>query len=539
MRISPLLLIPLAACSAAEYANDADLQVYSILETASKHVTGQTKTFPIGRKENTLRQRLLETDETLVLDIPMALDIAAENSREFASQKENLYGAALNLTRAFHDFELQFGGGADGGVSGTGDDTASVDFSDDLRASVNTMSGGRIVFSFVNNFLKDVVNGGSWNGSSVMSLAITQPLLAGYGARIVREPLTQAERNVVYAVRSFERFRVDLSIDVVSQYFSIAQQMRDIESVKRQLIRSTDSRERSEKLFEAGREDINGLGQSRQSELDAEARVVTAINQLESQLDDFRQLLGLPTDAKVFVKTEALDQLQADGLVEVPLDEATAVALAMQRRFDLRTIYDRLEDAGRRVYVAEDALRSILDFSSVISVPTEPGKPFSFDWSQVSWSAGFNLDLALDRLAERNAYRSALINLDNAIRNREQEEDRIKDQIRTDLRNIESRRNTFNIQTAGVKLANSRFKSNQMLHEAGRIPIRDFIQAQEDLTSNEILLNNSLVQYVVARMNLMSDLEALTMEPKGLRFDTKLPLPTLEPVSAEEPPAPK
>ena len=37
--------------------------------------------------------------------------------------------------------------------------------------------------------------------ASVLSLGFTQPLLQGFGERIAREPLTQAERNVIYEMR--------------------------------------------------------------------------------------------------------------------------------------------------------------------------------------------------------------------------------------------------------------------------------------------------------------------------------------------------
>ena len=37
--------------------------------------------------------------------------------------------------------------------------------------------------------------------------SVTQPLLRGSGSRIVYEPLTQAERDLIYEVRSFERYR--------------------------------------------------------------------------------------------------------------------------------------------------------------------------------------------------------------------------------------------------------------------------------------------------------------------------------------------
>ena len=42
---------------------------------------------------------------------------------------------------------------------------------------------------------------------STLTLSLTQPLLRGGGWAVTLEPLTQAERTLVYAVRSYARFR--------------------------------------------------------------------------------------------------------------------------------------------------------------------------------------------------------------------------------------------------------------------------------------------------------------------------------------------
>ena len=103
------LLLPALGCSAAAYREEADEDVYAILETASEHVTGETKTFPIDRREDTLRRRIEADPElTVTLDLPEALDVAAENSRDFQRRKEELYLVALALTREQHNFAIRF-----------------------------------------------------------------------------------------------------------------------------------------------------------------------------------------------------------------------------------------------------------------------------------------------------------------------------------------------------------------------------------------------------------------------------------------------
>ena len=48
------------------------------------------------------------------------------------------------------------------------------------------------------DFTRDVLRSDAWDAVSRLSLGITQPLLRGFGEKVVREPLTQAERDVLY-----------------------------------------------------------------------------------------------------------------------------------------------------------------------------------------------------------------------------------------------------------------------------------------------------------------------------------------------------
>jgi outer membrane protein TolC len=214
--------------------------------------------------------------------------------------------------------------------------------------------------------------------------------------------------------------------------------------------------------------------------------------------------------------------------------EDVALALALQRRFDHRTIVDQVEDAGRRVYVAEDALQMSLDFTSALNVPAESGKGLNLDWSKVNWSAGFELDLALDKLVERNAYRSALISFDLSIRNREQSEDQVALEVRTSLRNIQSAFDSYRIQTEAVRLAQQRVEATTDLYAAGRVQALEKLDAQDSLLQAQIQLTAAIVNYSVARLQFLRDLEGLALEPKGFRFDPALPLP--QPKPAEEKP---
>ena len=56
---------------------------------------------------------------------------------------------------------------------------------------------------------------------SILTAEITQPLLRGRDRRVVMERLTQAERDTLYQIRTFNRFRKEFVIDIISRNYRI------------------------------------------------------------------------------------------------------------------------------------------------------------------------------------------------------------------------------------------------------------------------------------------------------------------------------
>ena len=270
MPASRFLLLTACLAAASCYSPEAnrewaDRAVYSVLDKASEQVLGETRDFVVERPVDTLRRRLLTTREPIQLSLADALDVAAENSRDFQRQKETLYLAALNLTSTLNDFRVRFGGGATSAASGQSDaaDTASITNGVDLSARAASVAGANILVSFADTWLRQLLTtGDQFDGNPLLNLTITQPLLRGAGRQIAREPLTQAERNVIYAIRDFERYRSQFAIDLVADYWNVVQQMADLRNVESNYASFKLSREQIEELYNAGRRTIVDLGRA-------------------------------------------------------------------------------------------------------------------------------------------------------------------------------------------------------------------------------------------------------------------------------------
>ena len=112
-------------------------------------------------------------------------------------------------------------------------------------------------------------------------------------------------------------------------------------------------------------------------------------------------------------------------------------------------------------------------------------------------------------------------------------EDVIAADVRSSLRNIQSAFETYQIQLQQLDLNRDRVVATEELYNAGRNEARDLLDAKRGLLNARLALTEATVQYANARLQLMNDLEAIALEPKGLRFDPALKIPQL---NTAEPP---
>ncbi len=522
-----LTLVAAIACMSAEdYVREADEEVYALIEARRSQLIAGPDAFRIDPDPDSLRQRLLrgEVQGTQTLSLVEALEIAAENSRDFQDQKESLYLAALDLTLEQWRFQNQYGGGGTANLDGDGNgaENASADSSFSLSRLLGT--GAQIVGDIGTSLFRVVSTGDGWDVVSDLGISVTQPLLRGAGEAIVREPLTQAERDLLYQVRAFERFRRTFAVDVVRRYLGILLSMENLKNERLNHESLATLRRRNEAFAEAGQETDIEVDRARQDELRSANRILELEAQIQGQLDEFKVFLGLPVEAQIEVDPGELDrmiEIFEESEVLESLDEQAVLDLAYAHRLDYLTTVDRIVDAERRIRVAEDALEAGLDFSASVNLTSAEGRPLEFRSDAMPWSAGFSLDLPIDQLPERNTLRRALIDYQAALRQVEEQSDRIRSTLRDRIRNLYALRRGYELQETAVRLAERRVESARLNLEAGRAETFDVLQAQESLVASQNALKQDLVDYALARLDLYLELELLEVDESGIRVDTE------------------
>ncbi len=535
--IGVCLLVAFGGCSREFYRNSADRQVYGIIEQKSAKVPGMLSEFTIEPSPQTvLRDCPLVTDAppygsqppavddsgvaepappAALVSLTRALEIAAHNSREYQSQKESVYLSALSLTLSRYAFDPQFFWTISGDYNNTDSgDEELVSGRNSFGFSRLFRTGTMLTVSLLSDISEYLTGDPRRAQSSLFSVAVTQPLLRGAGIAVT-EPLTQAERNVIYQIRDFVRFRRSFFVQVLSAYYRVLENLQVLENERSNYDSLVFSRRRAEALSEAGRLPPFQVDQTRQDELRAADRVELSRQSYEGSLDDFKLTLGLPTEAHIALDPGELQRLATASVQELGFELADASGVALAHRLDLMTAGDQLQDAARKVQVAANDLLPGLDLSAGLNWETSGNTLSDFDGSQIDLSAGFELDLPLDRLSERNTYRSQLISLERSQRDLCETRDRVLLSVRNSWRQYQRARSSYQIQARSVALAEQRVESVRMLLDADRAITRDLLEAQEALRDARNALAAAVVDFRVARLALARDMGILHVTETG------------------------
>ena len=496
--------------------------------------------------------------EPLRLSLLEALQVAAFNNRGYQSQKESVYQSALRLDLERDAFRTTWSGVVDSVISssqGVSSETNGVTTSPSLQVSKQFKNGMR----FTSLLAVDLVN--LLNGSKESSTGLTLdtsleiPLLRGSSKFVVTEPLTQAERDVVYSIYDFERFKRTFAVQIASNYLSVLQQKDRVQNAVENYERVVASTRRARRLADAGRLPGIQVDQSVQDELRARNSWISAQQSYERSLDTFKITLGLPTDASIELNDSEFDQLlqterfqqylepvsNADEIETPPADapvvltppsdedagpyelnEEDAILIALLNRLDLRVSVGEIVDAQRGVAIAADNLRAdvtllgraSLGESRTLSSANQPDAQLRTDRGFYSLLLG--IDLPLERTSERNSYRNALIAYEQTIRSLQDAEDAVKLDVRGVLRNLLEARESIKIQAEAVRVAQRRVDSTNLFLQAGRAEIRDLLEAQNALNSAQDALTNAVVNYRIGELELQRDLGVLTVRSDGL-----------------------
>ena len=542
-----IFMCALAACTVASYQRSADEESYQVIAEKAGLVPGVSNQVVIDEDKlvdlsgfaiNSDSFDFLDNEadsevDARIVSLNDALDLAFQHSKDFQTQKERLYLEALALTFDRYRYVPTFSAAAGGDYRWDSQDkfvqdmqaltgieninTSESTFSNtSLGARYLLKSGGAVALNLTNNFTRFLTGDISEIGAGALIGSFTQPLLRDFGSDIETEALLQAERDLLYRLRDFTRFRKNFAVRVASDYYSVLLNRETSRNYYAGLSATNLSLEREQAFQAEGLTTLLQVGRLEQSSLQADLRWTSSITRYKRSLDNFKILIGLNADDNIMLGDEEMVLITETGMDSPDISLEQATEMAIQTRLDLYTWLDRVQDSARRIELAANSLSPALDLSLVASVPNSTTQNLGeLDFENTVYTAGLDLDLPLDTKLERNNYRRSLIDYDAATRDYLLALDDIKLDVLDTWRRMNEARKSYDINVTSVEINERRVEEAELRAELGLGDIQDTVDSQNDLTAARTERVSSLIEHNISKLEFWRDVGLLYVDDNG------------------------
>ena len=461
-----------------------------------------------------------------VFTLTDALAYALQHRREYQEAKEELYLVALALTLERHlwtpilESEVRT---IYGNYGEERDFDQAMRVVSDLGVSQRLPYGGEVTAQAIATLIRDVGNSITAQESGAVELGLNVPLLRGAG-HVAREDLLQLERELTYAVRTFERFRRRQLVLVAQDYFDLLRVKQQVTDSEQSLDRARSDYTRALEMEQLRTGDPLDTLRAKQRMLSAENTLHDRREAFRARADQFKLAVGMPVDEPLgrddLEDIETIEQQVRVGrypLLLPPLavdDEELAVSVALERRFELLTARDRVDDSHRGVAISRNAMLPELEWNSSVALDSDPAHYNVSDvrGDRANWRTELILSLPLERAAERNALRRSLISVRSAQRALQDQTERIRADVRSAVNQLRLQEISVDLQRQNLLVAERRAEYAKIKFEDGDISNRDKIEAETELLNAQNLLNlaktgrwNALLAFHLATETLRVD----------------------------------
>ena len=324
--------------------------------------------------------------------------------------------------------------------------------------------------------------------------------------------LQRAKHNFANADLNFKQQSLQLEGQVIDDYYTLVQRLRQLEIQKQRLDLSRANLELAQRKFEVGLiAEVEAL-RLQVELLQAESSFAQAETAIESQRDLLRQTLGLSPEDPLEISTEVENKLYA-------IDAQEAMRLGLQRRTDMRQteISEKLrrldlEDAQRR-----NGINATLNANISLRGRGDEIGDISSTLERNQWGVGIQVTMPLiDNGARRSSLNQARIALQQSQLTRELQRQQVVRQVRDAVRNLKEAERQITIRQAGLKVAKRTYEVEQSRFELGLAQSQDLLDAQSQLTQSRIDELGAIVDYQRRlkdlRLATMADLNAFASE---------------------------
>jgi hypothetical protein len=215
-------------------------------------------------------------------------------------------------------------------------------------------------------------------------------------------------------------------------------------------------------------------------------------------------------------------------IINTDISSEHAIRIARCLRRDWMNARAALVDQYRNIEFVADQLEATVDLVFQGDLGNNSDNPLDLRYETGQLRAGFRFDAPIVRIAERNAYREALINYQQARRSFYRFEDAIKGDLRSLVRDLGRNRVRFELDRRSVQVQIENVEINRLEldrpvdsanNQIGTSTARNLTDAIVGLNDAQNSYLRTWVEYEVLRRNLDFDLGTMQLDESGFWVD--------------------
>lgn len=328
------------------------------------------------------------------------------------------------------------------------------------------------------------------------TLALSQPLLRGFGSSVARHSLTSAELRREDANRQQTLTEQQVALEVASAYYRVVAQQAIVDVARKSLDRARRLRDASEAKLDAGLVSQLDVLRAQQLVSQAEIQLFDAESAAEDARDRLAFLMGRDAGERFEVESEI-------PKADTNVDADNAVAVALANRLDLKSALAGGTDADRQVSFARNQLLPQVDVNFALT-RRETADSFarSFGLDRFQFATFFTIAMPVDRTPQLIEYQNALIDRDRRKRDVATLQRRVSDDVRRATRDRDRLLRALKASEASVDIGRKEVEVAQLRYERGLSNNLDVVTAEGNLLSAESRRISVLADLAVSRLSL-------------------------------------
>jgi outer membrane protein TolC len=349
-----------------------------------------------------------------------------------------------------------------------------------------------------------------------LALSVSQPLLQGFGREVTERGITVASFATESALANWRAQALVVSGSSRDGYFAVIKARENLQTRKASLALAREIHAGNEARVRAG---VLAAVELLDSQLGVAQREKDLLDAEKNALDEEDKLLVL------LHLTPHTTLILSGPFPDTAIDrsEENAVRKAMTMRPDLLQARTDLKSREFSAKVGRNLLLpslSIKGSAGLAGLDTDYGGAVEDlkTGKSPSWSIGFELAYPLGNdAAEADLARNRLLAGQSRVRIQTLEEAAGLD-VRSAVRNLETREKQIAVAMRGVELAEARFDSYVKRGKVGLATTKDILQVESDLTAAREALSGARADFQVAVTQLWRSTGEL-LERHGIRIE--------------------